>query len=339
MTGNDILVYMTDVNEKYICEAEGAVSMKVKPSANKLILIAAIIAAMAVLLGCGIALSWYAKEMSIAEETVSIRYFDENEVLVDEDVTADVLTLHGIQGSPAYLAAQEWYAFTESYDPDGVLYLSALKTPMDVPEEYEAYSVYTQEMMDKVDEITDKYDLQLLGAFAPFQRNESEVFYEAVGLDSILNPESEAKISRESGYFFEGGNFKVSFNMEMPEGDGYWPYPMVNELYYSKAENFDTITLPIALENWNQWSYTTSSGAEVLVLWHKDGGGSPRVYYNREDAMIYMSIQAYYQIDSGELIMTEDQLKQVIDQLDFSLMVHDVDMELAKEKLEKFQNP
>lgn len=293
----------------------------------KVWLIAATIATMVFLMGC--AVIWSLWDLKIADVSYTTpTYIGAGGNMVESTkIDSEILTIHGMEGSPVYLAAQEWFLFTEEYDKDGTLSKQTDDDPMDVPEAYEAYHPYTQEMIDKIDEITKKYDLKLLGAFAPFQRYESDVFYDALGIDSLLVADSKATVSTVSGYFYEGGNFKVTFTMTMPKETGQWQNEMLNSMYYSKADYFDDVYIALLdLNNWEQWDYTTKNGDELRLMWNQEGG-SARIFHVREDAVVSVHVDAN---------MTKEQLKLVADELDFGLTVEHVDMALARETLEKF---
>jgi len=205
----------------------------------KPLVIAAIIALMVMLMGCAIVI-FGIQDLKIGERTTRGEILDaDGNVLKEQKLTGDVISLHGFINTPTYLAHQEWFDFYEEYSDNHVI--TEEENFFVRPELYEAYDVYNQELIDKVDEISQKYNLKLLGAFAPFQRWENHTFYIATGLDSLLAPESNATIEDESGYFYEGGNFKVEFDMTMPDSGDNWPHDMLNTFYYSKADYFDTI--------------------------------------------------------------------------------------------------
>lgn len=305
---------------------------KMKP-----LMIAAILALMIIMMGCAV-VALRLPDLKISEIVFGkgeILDADGN-VLREKDLAMDVISLHGYIDSPTYLAHQEWYEFYEEYSENHVI---TEEDSFIRPELYEAYSVYNQELIDKVDEISEKYGLKLLGAFAPFQRSERKVFYDATGLESLLVSESSAFIERESGYFYEGGNFKVEFHMTMPDSANNWPYDMLNSIYYSKSDYFDTVYYVIKdWEDWDQWDYTTASGVKLLITRAKSGYGA-EIFCYREDALINLSIDGHYQDDTGETtFMTPAQLEQVAEQFDYSIKVENVDMDLAKENLERFAN-
>lgn len=354
MNGKDIFLGLRYVDSALISEAEfGAFpAADIQPEPRRVrfrrpLLIAAILALTALLVGCA-AWFWSVQNLKIAEKhEESVTFVNGNgelSTIPEKDYT--VLTLHGMEGTPAYLAHQEWLTFLESYDTDGVIRSSSDNKPMQIPEAYDAYSVYSQEMMDKVDEISQKYDLKLLGVQAHFQRDESQYFHHATGIDSLLLPDAAIRVDSTVGWFCEGGNFAAHTTMTMPEGEGSWPYPMYNSIFYSKTDYFGTMEFSFdTLKDWEQWNYTTKSGDDLLILQNEDIVNST-VFYLREDAIICASIttsersnyNAETQTYETVIHMTKDQLKEVLDQLDFSIRVDSVDMELAKANLQEFEN-
>lgn len=301
------------------------------------LVIAAIIGMMVMLMGCAVVIMGL-HDLKIGEITTYGEIFDsEGNVPVEKELTGNVISLHGFTNSPTYFAHQDWFAFYDEYQENHEI--TEEENFYVPPEEYEAYTAYNQELQDKIDEIARKYDLKLLGAFAPFQRWERSVFYEATGLDTLLKSDSVAEIDEESGYFYQGGNFKVDFHMTMPDSNDYWPYVMLNTMYYSKADYFDTVYSVIwNEEEWDQWNYTTSSDTDLLIAKAKSGYGA-KVYHNRDDALIYVNIDTSYENADGEIIfMTKRQLEQIAEQFDYTLNVEEVDIDLAKAELERFNN-
>lgn len=111
----------------------------------------------------------------------------------------DIITPYGRSGDAIQQALKEWYEFQESYDPDGALLTDEPDIP-DIPNQYEyTYSCYTQEMVDKVDEIAAKYNLKLLKEWIPFQRYQSDIFLRkpASGLCYARIPTRRLRVWRE----------------------------------------------------------------------------------------------------------------------------------------------
>lgn len=308
---------------------------KMKP-----MVIAAIVSLMILLMGCAV-LVMSLRDVKIGERTANGDIPNSHGNLVKEkDLTVDVISLHGFKDTPTYLAHQEWFEFYEEYSQNHVI--TKEENYYIPPEKYDAYIAYNQELQDKIDEIAAKYDLKLLGAMGLFQRYENAIFHEATGLDSLLVSESVATIEAESGYFYEGGNFKVEFLMEMVDLENDWPYPMYNTFYYSRKDCFDDTTLNIgSIEFWDQWMYTTSEGIDVLIANSESGS---IVFCDKEDSIIYVNIESCYLTYNSATnsyvtssLMSKEQLEKVVDQIDFGIEVESVNFDLAREQLEEYQ--
>ena len=307
----------------------------------KPMVIAAIIATMILLMGCAIVgmnlHDWKIGEMTSG--TGQILDKDGN-VLVEKDLRLDIVSIHGLEDSPTYQAHQEWMSFLETYDPD--LVILGASDDFEAPEAYYAYNPYSQDMVDMIDEITEKFGLKLLGTCAHFQRGEKKTFLQCVGIENLLVSE-DAAVHKMSGYFYEMGNFKVEFDMEMKDKETSWPHVMSNTIYYSRKDCFDDTVVNVGnIEFWDQWMYRTSSGFDVLIASYEYGA---IVFCDKADSVIYVQIQNHHETDYNyatqsfdtNIVMTKEQLEQVVEQIDFSIEVVSVDMALAREKLEQFQ--
>lgn len=309
---------------------------------RKTLMIAAIISLMILLMGSAL-IVWSLRDVKIGEIAAPMDVLDsEGNVKYEKGTLFDVISLHGFAGSPTYLAAQEWLEFEKNYDPDGIIL--AANDDYVAPEVYDAYVPYSQEMIDKIDEIAEKYGLNLLGPIAPVQRWEKKAFSECLGFQSLLVADTEATVTEMSGYFYEAGNFKVEFDMEMVDQENDWPYTMYNTIYYSRKNNFDDTYLNVGdIELWDHWTYTTNSGYEVRIA-SRDYGAI--VFCDKEDSIIYVRIDNHYETDYNydtqsfetNIVMTREQLEKAVDQIDFSIEVESVNMDLAKETLEWFRN-
>ena len=308
---------------------------KMKP-----MVLVAIIAAAIMLMGCAVYVLGL-QNLKIGERTTEGEILDsEGNLLKEKEMTVDVISLHGLTDSPTYLAHQEWFEFYEEYSQNHVI--TKEENYYIPPEKYDAYMAYNQELQDKIDEIAAKYDLKLLGAIGVFQLYESGIFHEVTGVDSLLVSGSAAEIKQESGYFYEGGNFKVEFCMEMPDEEGNWPHQMWNTFYYSRKDCFDDIGRNIgSIEFWDQWMYTTSQGIDVLIANSESG---TIVFCEKEDAIISVDIESRYLTYNPETnsyetssLMSKEQLEKVVDQIDFGIKVESINFDLAREQLEEYQ--
>ena len=161
MTGKDLLTAMSGIDGRYIEEAAPAAASKTR-SLRRPLLVAAAIAAALLLVGCGIVYALRLQDMSIGKASYTQRFDDKGKAIDPVEKSLDIITPYGRSGDAIQQALKEWYEFQESYDPDYLLATNEPDIP-GIPNQYEyTYSCYTQEMVDKVNEIAAKYDLKLL---------------------------------------------------------------------------------------------------------------------------------------------------------------------------------
>ena len=113
-------------------------------------------------------------------------------------------SLQGYPDTPEYKASAEWNKFEQSYDRDGKILDKAdaeqKRTGVDpFGEKYGSYLIYSQEMADKVDEITAKYNLKL---HTGFDDGDEKRLEEKVG--DIFNDNITG-----GAYFYDDGTFQI----------------------------------------------------------------------------------------------------------------------------------
>jgi len=196
------------------------------------------------------------------------RLFGLRDVLVDtnDPEIKSEMTLSGYVGTREYLAASEWKAFTESYDPDGSILAQVNDEDLDnlgLTEKYMNYNVYTQEMADKLDEITAKYGLTLHSGF--------EVVYiedwnTAVGEFVVNNREEfsdNAYNTVLAGYMYADGTFRYDGIFDV----AYGRMPGVDYQFSRSTKGvFDSVYLNIGdIADYQEQAIVTDSGEELAA--------------------------------------------------------------------------
>src|SRR5699024_7768899 len=104
------------------------------------LLIAALIALMLLLVGCGVVYVLKMQDLKLGEAQVTQdRWDNQQHTMVSQTVSQQTLTLSGLKGTPNYQAAQEWYEFEQTYDPDHQIYFEAKDNPEEFPVQYAFY--------------------------------------------------------------------------------------------------------------------------------------------------------------------------------------------------------
>lgn len=269
---------------------------KMKP-----MVIAAIIALMVMLMGCAI-IVMTVQDLKIGERTTGWGEIldSEGNIIKETEFVQDVISLQGIQNTPAYLANQEWFHFTESYTPEAGDYWES-------DEAYWAYNVLNQTMVDKIDEICEKYGLKVIGK--PWHEHvDCYQFLPLVGVESLLKASSDAKLHIPKGRFFSGGSFTVYGTLLLNDMES----PLNLTYHCIKKDVFYDVFAYIVPAAVTEKSYKTTDGDSILLLESKYSG---MIMVDREDSFISLSV------DLNE----NASLEEVAEQFDFSIQTKPAD--------------
>ena len=326
MKGKDIFIGLSYIDAKYIDEAEKATLREEAPKVKRLrrpLLIAAVIALMLVLVGCAVVYVLNLQNMKLGEKQESYDAFDYDtlEYLGKETYTEQVFTVAGLRGTPAYQAAQEWFDFKQSYDPDRIILGSVWGNEPEFPAEYSSYNIYTQEMKDKLDEITEKYGLKLAGEALDFRTLRN--MCDALGFERIQAAENGVTVSIESGTCRENGNFSLELDFTLPEDAGTEITTTWGTLRWNRKDCFseDVITYEDT-GDWKEWHYTASTGNEVLIT-RSPSDWRGYILCDREEAILSLRLEARRDLGSDDgweyLYLTDKQMEQIADAIDFGI--------------------
>ena len=315
MNGKDLLTGLGYIDTRYYEEADTAQMAETAKTKflSRPMVIAALIGLMVLLMGC----AWVVMnldELRLGEHSYTApKYIDEEGNKIPEtEKIMDVISLQGVAGSPEQMAAKEWFDFEQSYDTDRKLMNEADENPIEISRDYDAYFVYTQEMVDKVDEIAEKYNLKLLDTRIPFQQYQSDIFLKETGINSLLRSGVDAETQHMVGMLYPPYNFSMEFALAAEDvGGGLWAsYTYTRKDYFPRDYYGGSIDLSL----FEQWDYTVPDGTQVLLALSNKGQGY--IIAEQENAMIIISIDgnrsnsAYP--DASEVI-TKEELEDISD--------------------------
>jgi len=268
MNGKDLLIDLGNISQKYYEEAEnGNISATAKyKTFRKPLLIAAIIGLLMLLIGCAayfyslqqlVVIDHTKEVIAVVEEDISK---NATETVPEADagpiVAEKVLSLQGYEGSPAYLALQEWWEYAIDY----TIQNPELRFSSDYqrPEAYTKYPCYSQDMVDKVDEICSKYGLHLLGK-STFITDAAGM--EANGLSGVLSDKAAPRCFY--GHLCEDGSFTASGELEL---SGDYEKTVQFQMHNIRKDAFYTSHLGLNnMSDYMQWNYTTADGYTALL--------------------------------------------------------------------------
>ena len=328
----DLLKSLGNIKDSYVISAEefrqGKQQVKVKRlSTKRALLIAAVIALTLLLVGCAVVYVLRMQNLHVGEYTTympTIYDEDGNVIPVETRKPTQLLSIQGVHMD----ALAEWVEFTNSYDQDGTIMAEAERAsheggpgnPWDFPDNYHlTYGCYSQEMIDKLDEIVEKYDLKLLSAYTTCQRYEMSVMFEALGFDGMMLDSPKAKVEYADGDFHLEGSFWLELFLTM-EGEHWKCDDEIVTVLYSVKDYFDPRTSGILdFNNYTQWDYTRKDGRQVLLALSE---GAARIYADTPEAMMIVSLSGNTWIDGQQVNMTPEALEEIAELIDLNIHPH-----------------
>ena len=325
----ELLKSLGNVKDSYVISAEefrqGTQQVKVKRlSSKRALLIAAVIALTLLLVGCAVVYVLRMQNLHVGEYSIYVpEVYDEdgNVIPVETRKPTQLLSIQGVNME----ALAEWVEFTNSYDKDGTIMLAADRAakeggpgnPWEFPDNYHlTYGCYSQEMMDKLDEIVEKYDLKLLSAYTTCQSYEMSVMFEALGFDGVMLNSPTAEIEYLDGDFHLEGSFWLELMLNM-DGEHWVCRDEILSVQYSVKDYFDPRTDGVQdFNNYTQWDYTREDGRQVLLALSE---GAARIYADTPEAMMIVTLSGNTWIDGQQVNMTPEALEEIAELLDLNI--------------------
>lgn len=220
----------------------------------------------------------------------------------------DLINMSGWADSNEGKAVSEWTEFTDSYDKDGAIIAKVGNDPTGFEDKYGMYLVYSQEMADKLDEITGKYNLKL--------HQSMDDFYDNNDLIQLVNGDfMGSKNQVESGYVYNDGSFHY---------DGMFTLDNGNQVNYQfsdmKKGYFSEPVLNVGDANeYEEWNYQTKNGEEVYLALGKEKG---LIITERKESFVAVNVLAG--TEEGFLgdypSISKEELEEMADSFDFSVL-------------------
>ena len=331
MTAMDLLETIGSIKDQYILEASSGAHSKRHISIRRSLLIAAVVALMLLLVGCAVIYVLRMQDMKVGEYRFYVpAEYDENGNVIPVE-SQEPITLLSLQGTNMEALA-EWVAFTNTYDQDGTILIEADGTgsEWELPDNYHlTYGCYRQEMVDKLNEIVEKYDLKLLSSYIPLNYYENSVLLNSLGLNGLVYANPDVQVEYWDGDFHLEGTFDLNMYISMDMGD--WKWERGSASYrYSLKDYFDPITGGM-LESidYTQWDYTRRDGKKVLLVL---GEGTARIYADLPDAFISIFLDPVIWVDGEKVPMTQTALEQMAELFDLSVKPQPTTMEQVEKQ-------
>lgn len=279
MNAQNILDMIGDAKGTYIWDAQKVRSGQFIPetprlSVRRIWLIAAAIVLSLLLVGCTIVYILSLQDMAFGTRTQE--YYDGS----SQEIT--LLSIQGIQGSPGYKATKEWYEWLQTYDADLSVYHSEEAFSEDFGDEYYAYNLYSREMKDKLDEICQKYGLELLGKM--YIDPDIEAGCKALQIPGIFRPGAAVEEDFRQICYYANGSFDLEGDVSLNGQESH----IVSFRCHRKNAFSDLISSVGSEGSYEEWIYTTSYGTDVLMVLDHGGVRSNAHMYVEQGEYVFL---------------------------------------------------
>lgn len=321
MNAHDILDMIGDAKGTYVWDAQQVRTGNINSSGKKLVskklwLIAAIIALILLLVGCAIVYVLSLQDMKIGENTITERehYGPNWEVIEETQITYDVLSVQSFSDSPNQRATKEWREYTDSFELEYFFNLPE-EVGRAVPEGYSNYGCRTPEMMEKLDEIAEKYGLELMGESIYTNQDHVTILLDALNLTELLHPQTYAEVKFDSAGIYQYGSFQLGVDIVLDESFD-WPYYVMADLHYSTKGYFDPYTIRLRdLDTVQEWEYTLVDGKTALLALDQE---TALILVEGETGFFAMDFDSQMGIDR----LTPEMMERIADLFNFSMVPH-----------------
>ena len=352
MKSRDILTLIGHTESRYLTPIanEADRPRTRRPGKPHLLLIAAIVALTALLVGCTAAFLIHAKDIQLGRQTITLPVLNEEGIPDStETLHEKVFSLAGWEGTKEYQASKEWFDFMQTYDTDYAIKTAFTKAYGEngsaaidgFPEEYLlVYDVYSREMASELDYLLDKYDLKAMalsdGATYYPPEDCTPMIPKITGTDFFL-PDAGISLNTQTNDTFIGAAEDNSIFLSCRATVNGIESEFGCEIYYVPLGYFNPGWFSMAQEDrWTEHNYTTKNGDEVLVL-HAGDGLYSEILCFREDGIISARIESRLEFFTSDgngkdyidvMILTPEQLDAIADTINWKLQPAP-DMELC----------
>lgn len=329
MKGMDLLNALGRVQDSFVTSAGDFRENQGQPrrlALHRAWLIAAIIALLLMLVGCAAVFFWL-QDRSIRKEPYTQILDSEGHYITPTEKVMDTVTMFGSSGSNLQKAMAERWNFRLDYPAAFDLNVTEADYEK-IPENYRyTYDCYTLDMVEKLEEIAEKYDLQLLGTEIPFQRYQYDTVLQALGVTSLLRSDAQGEMENGQGYISLPKNFYFEFLVSLDGLEKAWAEDISVNYSFSQLGYFPGFgTRTLDLEQFRQWKYTTADGTEVFLALNQQGAGI--ILAELESGSIYMDVDSNLggpNFPEPETVMDENGLERLADLFDYSIQPQSVD--------------
>ena len=255
-----------------------------------------------------------------------IENYDKMDSIGLTEVPVTVVSLQGLQGTPEYLANQEWQAFWNDYKLNNhygeQVPNPAINTDPWFKQHERIYLAYTPVMKDKLLEICDKYSLKPLDNYIYGEGTES--LYSFLGIENVLNEKAfenqQFRLDTSALLGYDAGTFRFQFEYDI-SGVRNGGTVSLDLTRAAKGYLHTGIELFNGEENLTEWSYTNLFGNVVSIIL---GPRNAVILSDGEHAFVSLgaNFPFFEQQSGGEF--SKEMLEEIADLVNFDVLGHEL---------------
>jgi len=257
-------------------------------------------------------------ELPVNEEDKIVRGIMPDGEVVERPVQ---LITYSYPGTPEYAAAVEWQEYLNTFDKNAV-YADPANDHffLSIPEKYWHYGVWSQQMVDKLDEIVNRHGLSLFGRMigitSKLDHTNQEELQSLIAYGPLF---TDASITF-AGYMFEDGTFKF---------DG--GYGDVRFFFrHSRKGVLDPTSINVGnIDDYTEWNYTNTHGIPLHLMQSSERSF---IYFETETAYIFVGISAGTESNNwfkSAPPFTDSDLEAFADLIDFDQLRSEVPLSIV----------
>ena len=190
--------------------------------------------------------------------------------------------------------------------------------------------------MEKIDEISKKYGLKLMGRKGQAYHYDWKLGWDALGIQEPVISGTDDTFELRGCTFFESGSYYIYTGFHVTDPAFSWQHP-TNLVLNCNKKGFmgDQIVSLINGASTREWTYKRSDGKTILIVVSND-----KLYLicDREDAFLYAIFPPVYYLNNGDgprEEMSDKDIEWLAEHIDFSLQTKQPDMDAVLPLLQK----
>lgn len=228
---------------------------------------------------------------------------------------SQTLTMNGLSGTAEYEAAQEWERCLKEMAASGKNELSPDSAEGFEPDVYFWYNAISREAKDELDALLKEYGLRMHGSRT--ETHSMDELYNAAGAEGFMPEPGDNGEGPVGGAYYDDGTFTLNCAAVLPDGTN------VRYQFYSLTKGTFTRLgyLMADADDYEEWTYTTGEGAQVLLA---TSANKSIMAADLDNCFVFVNILSGTENNSGHALgaqpVNKESLESFAESFDFTMI-------------------